>query len=189
MSNPTNSLRYATEREEANADHTVAKAADNQQAHLRRDQASGSSLKRPNERPVLTELGRWLTRSLALLAVVSCIALVAVGATPLLTAWSTAIARWTARGWAQIKVVPLSAIPLLLAGASYILLQGILRPPPLELLKRLMLGSAFLLWGVTQLMPVSLLATELGNVVIALYVIDLGLIIRTDLARDILAQG
>jgi hypothetical protein len=78
MSNPTNSLRYATEREEANADHTVAKAADNQQAHLRRDQASGSSLKRPNERPVLTELGRWLTRSLALLAVVSCIALVAV---------------------------------------------------------------------------------------------------------------
>ena len=47
-----------------------------------------------------------------------------------------------------------------------------------------MLGIAFLLWGVVQLMPVSDLATELGNVVIALYVIDLGLIIWTDLEKN-----
>jgi hypothetical protein len=63
-------------------------------------------------------------------------------------------------------------------------LQAILRPRPLELLKRLMLGAAFLLWGVVQLMPASSLATELGNVVIALYVVDLGLIIWTDLERN-----
>jgi hypothetical protein len=44
-----------------------------------------------------------------------------------------------------------------------------------------MLGIAFLLWGVVQLMPVGDLAAELGNVVIALYVLDLGLIIWTDL--------
>jgi hypothetical protein len=73
---------------------------------------------------------------------------------------------------------------LLLAGSSYLVLQAILRPPPLELLKRIMLGVAFLLWGVVQLMPASDLATELGNVVIALYVIDLGLIIWTDLEKN-----
>jgi hypothetical protein len=84
-----------------------------------------------------------------------------------------------------MKIAPLSALPLLLAGASYVVLQTIIRPPPLELLKRLMLGTAFLLWGVTQLMPASALTTELGNVVIALYVIDLGMIIRTDLRSEL----
>jgi hypothetical protein len=59
-----------------------------------------------------------------------------------------------------------------------------LRPRPFELLKRLMLGVAFLLWGVVQLMLASDLATELGNVVIALYVVDLGLIIWTDLQKN-----
>ncbi|HUN57879.1 MAG TPA: hypothetical protein VMU41_07170 [Candidatus Binataceae bacterium] len=99
----------------------------------------------------------------------------------MLTGLSVNVARWATRGWALMKGAPLSATPLLLAGAAYIVLQALLRPRPLELLKRLMLGSAFLLWGITQLMPVSALATELGNIVIALYVIDLGLIIRTDL--------
>jgi hypothetical protein len=33
----------------------------------------------------------------------------------------------------------------------------------LELLKRLMLGTAFLLWGVVQLMPASNLAAELAQ--------------------------
>jgi hypothetical protein len=88
------------------------------------------------------------------------------------------------RGWALAKNMPLSALPLLLAGSSYLVLQAILRPRPLELLKRLMLGTAFLLWGVVQLMPASNLTAELGNVVIALYVVDLGLIIRTDLEKN-----
>jgi hypothetical protein len=181
MPNPTSPLRLKVEREDfaVRVESVTDGLAGSE--HIARDRQSLGSLKRPSERSILVELGRWITRSLAVMAVVSCIALVAVGATPLLTAWSTAIARWTARGWAQIKVVPLSAIPLLLAGASYIVLQALLRPRPLELLKRMMLGSAFLLWGVTQLMPASALTTELGNVVIALYVIDLGLIIRTDL--------
>jgi hypothetical protein len=62
-------------------------------------------------------------------------------------------------------------------------MQALLRPRPLELLKRLMLGGAFLLWGVVQLMPISELANELGNVVIAMYVVDLALMIRPDLQR------
>jgi len=78
----------------------------------------------------------------------------------------------------------LSAIPLILAGAAYILLQAMLRPSGGELIKRLMLGSAFLLWGVVQMMPARPLTTELGSVVISLYVLDLALIIRGNLIES-----
>ena len=190
MSNQTNSLHSVTERERAAAnEHLNSGEVREKQPDGPPEQVATSSLKRPYERSFAIEIIRWLTRSLAVLAVVSCIALVAVGATPLLTAWSSAIARVSERGWAFIKAGPLSALPLLLAGSSYIVLQVILRPRPLELLKRLMLGFAFLLWGVTQLMAASNLATELGNVVIALYVIDLGLMIHGDLERDVLARS
>lgn len=83
-----------------------------------------------------------------------------------------------------MKNVPLSALPLLLAGISYLVLQVIVRPRPLELLKRVMLAAAFLLWGIVQLMPAGNLASELGNLVIALYVIDLGVIIWSDLEKN-----
>jgi len=114
----------------------------------------------------------------------SSFALLCVGATPLLTSMPAYLAKAAFRGWTVVKSLPLSALPLLLAGSSYVVLQAILRPRPLELLKRLMLGIAFLLWGVVQLMPASNLAAELGNVVIALYVLDLGLIIWTDLQKN-----
>jgi hypothetical protein len=181
MPNPTSPLRSKVEREDlaVRVESVTDVLADSE--HITRDRQSPGSLKRPGERSILVELGRWMTRSLAAMAVVSCIALIAVGATPLLTGLSVNLARWARYGWDLMKGAPLSALPLLLAGASYIVLQALLRPRPLELLKRMMLGSAFLLWGVTQLMPTSALTTELGNVVIALYVIDLGLIIRTDL--------
>ncbi len=143
-----------------------------------------SSLKRPGEGSAVEELLRWLTRSLAVFALVSTFALLCVGATPLLTSLPSLTAGVAFERWVLLKRLPLSALPLLLAGTSYLVLQAILRPPPLELLKRVMLGIAFLLWGVVQLMPASDLATELGNVVIALYVIDLGLIIWTDLERN-----
>lgn len=132
----------------------------------------------------MDELARWLARSLAVMAVVTSFALLCVGATPLLTSAPTRIALAASRGWALIRNLPLAALPLLLAGTSYLVLQAILRPPPLELLKRLMLGAAFLLWGIVLLMPVSDLTVELGNVVIALYVVDLGLIIWTDLRKE-----
>jgi len=47
--------------------------------------------------------------------------------------------------------------------------------------KRLLLGSAFLLWGIVQLMPPSVVATDLGDLVIALYVLDLGITIQAEL--------
>jgi hypothetical protein len=143
-----------------------------------------SSFKRPGEGSALEEILRWLARSLAMMALLSSFALLCVGATPMLSSLPTYVAKAVLYFWALVKKMPLSALPLLLAGSSYLVLQAILRPRPLELLKRLMLGAAFLLWGVVQLMPTSNLTTELGNVVIALYVVDLGLIIWTDLERN-----
>ena len=132
----------------------------------------------------MQELLRWLARSLAVMAVLSSVALLCAGATPLLTSLPAYITKASLQGWAVVKSLPLSALPLLLAGCSYLLLQAILRPSPLELLKRVMLAIAFLLWGIVQLMPAGDLATELGNLVIALYVIDLGLIIWTELQKN-----
>ena len=143
-----------------------------------------SSMKRPGERSALEELLRWLTRSLAIMAVLSSVALLCVGVTPMLSSFPAVIATQASRAWELLKNVPLSALPLLLAGISYLVLQVIVRPRPLELLKRVMLAAAFLLWGIVQLMPAGNLASELGNLVIALYVIDLGLIIWTDLEKN-----
>jgi hypothetical protein len=143
-----------------------------------------SSMKRPGERSAFEELLRWLTRSLAILAVLSSFALLCIGVTPMLSSFPAAIATQASRAWEFLKNVPLSALPLLLAGTSYLVLQAIVRPRPLELLKRVMLAAAFLLWGIVQLMPAGNLASELGNLVIALYVIDLGLIIWTDLEKN-----
>jgi hypothetical protein len=185
MPRSTSSLRFDTERAGFLADDgDTRKPAHEEEVQIEPNDDPPNSMRRPGEGPALQELLRWLTRSLAVLAVLSSFALLCVGATPLLTSLPTYIAKATFRGWSLIKNLPLSAIPLLLAGSSYIVLQAILRPRPLELVKRLMLGIAFLLWGIVQLMPVSDLAVELGNVVIALYVVDLGLIIWTDLKKN-----
>ncbi len=143
------------------------------------EQMAGS---RPAARgPLLDGVVRWLARSIAALAVLSSFALMYVGATPLLGRWTTLAGGAAASGWTTLIARPLSALPLLLTGVAYVVMQAVVRPRPLELLKRLTLAFAFLLWGAVQLMPASDLATELGNIVIALYVIDLGLIVWTEL--------
>ena len=77
-----------------------------------------------------------------------------------------------------------SAVPLLLIGAAYISLQPMVRPSPAELFKRLLLGFAFILWGIVQLLPPGRTTAVLGDVVIVLYVIDLSFIIKTHLKRE-----
>jgi hypothetical protein len=67
----------------------------------------------------------------------------------------------------------LSALPLLLAGLAFALLQVRLRPAPGVLFKRLLLAAAFIGWGVDQLLPPGRIALFLGDAVIALYVLDL----------------
>lgn len=67
----------------------------------------------------------------------------------------------------------ISAAPLLLIGVSLLIVQTMLRPRWTELLKNILLAAAFILWGVVQLMQESALSKRLGDIVIALYVLDL----------------
>jgi hypothetical protein len=77
----------------------------------------------------------------------------------------------------RLPAAAISAAPLLLVGASFLILQPILRPRLMELLKNLLLTATFLLWGAIQFMPQNALSIRLGNVVIALYVLDLAWVI------------
>ena len=131
---------------------------------------------RPSEKVLRSSAGL-----LAVASLLGCGALLLNDAAPQLIALGKVLLAMAPRAWALLGHAPLSALPLLLVGASYLALQGILRPAPIELLKRLMLGSAFLLWGIVQLMPPSVLATDLGDLVIALYVLDLGIIVQAEL--------
>jgi hypothetical protein len=73
----------------------------------------------------------------------------------------------------RLPAAVISAAPLLLVGASFLIMQPIIRPRLAELLKNVLLAGTFLLWGAVQLMPQNATAKRLGNVVIALYVLDL----------------
>jgi hypothetical protein len=75
----------------------------------------------------------------------------------------------------------ISAASLLLIGVSFLIVQAIQRPSLMELLKNALLAAAFLLWGVVQLMRRSDLSQKLGDVVIALYVVDLAWVIFASL--------
>jgi hypothetical protein len=142
-----------------------------------------ASLKRPEEKSGAVELARWAARSLTVLALLASTALLLVDATSRLTAAVRYFASIAPAAWAVVTHAPLSALPLLFAGLSYLALQLVLRPRSIELVKRVMLASAFLLWGVVQLMPASTLATDLGDLVIVLYVLDLGIIVSGELAK------
>jgi len=78
---------------------------------------------------------------------------------------------------------PMSATPLLLIGMTYLGFQLLVRPKPLDLFKALIVSSAFLLWGIDQLLPTGWFATTLGDVVIVLYVVDLGWMITDRLTQ------
>ena len=67
----------------------------------------------------------------------------------------------------------LSSIPLAMAGIGYAILQWRSRPPRETLLKRLLLAATFVIWAVDQLLPPGWLATFIGDVVVAAYVLDL----------------
>jgi len=94
-----------------------------------------------------------------------------------------------AKMWTPPGLPPrvISAAPLLLVGASFLFLQPIIRPRLMELLKNVLLAVTFLLWGAIQFMPQNTMSKRLGNVVIALYVLDLAWVIlgsRTSLKKS-----
>jgi hypothetical protein len=138
-------------------------------------------LKFHQERDTRAKVLRSVAGVLTMAALLGSAALLLSDAAPQLRAFGKVLLAMAPRAWALLGHAPLSAMPLLLAGASYVALQGVLRPAPFELLKRLMLGSAFVLWGIVQLMPPGVVATDLGDLVIALYVLDLGIIVQAEL--------
>ncbi len=76
-----------------------------------------------------------------------------------------------------------SACPLVIVGLAYLSLQVLKRPNLLAWVKAVMVGGAFILWGIDQLLPAGSLATGIGDLVIFLYVFDLQWLIRDDLAQ------
>ena len=107
----------------------------------------------------MDRLLRCLAIALVLVSLVSSTLLLALDAKT-----NDAASRWAAL---------ISALPLLAVGFSFVLVQLTIRPARIELLKNLLLAATFLLWGVVQLMTQSALSKTLGDVVIALYVVDL----------------
>jgi hypothetical protein len=67
----------------------------------------------------------------------------------------------------------LSSVPLAVAGIGYAVLQLRARPPREALFKRLLLAATFVIWAVDQLLPSGRIATLIGDMVIAAYVLDL----------------
>jgi hypothetical protein len=83
---------------------------------------------------------------------------------------------------------PISAAPLLLIGAASLGFLMLTRPKPLDLFKALLVSSAFILWGVDQMLPSGRLATTVGDVVIVLYVIDLGWVMGSAMRSRVAAE-
>ena len=78
---------------------------------------------------------------------------------------------------------PVSALPLLLIGTTYAMAQLLLRPQRWDLLQALLVSTAFVCWGIYQLLPASPGATFLGDLVITMYVVDLSIGIGKQLQR------
>jgi hypothetical protein len=66
---------------------------------------------------------------------------------------------------------------LLLIGSAYIALQGGAGQKGAETAKGVLLGLAFVLWGSEQFLPAGPTATGIDGVVIAIFVVDLSLMI------------
>src|SRR5215472_9427150 len=71
----------------------------------------------------------------------------------------------------------LGALPLALIAVTYLLYQAVRRPPPAELLKAMVLAAAFLLWAANQFWPQASSATLWNDLAIALFVIDVFLVV------------
>ena len=71
----------------------------------------------------------------------------------------------------------LGALPLALIAIAYLIYQTIRRPGPAELLKAILLVIAFLFWAANQFWPESRWGTLFNDIAIALFVLDVFLVI------------
>ena len=102
---------------------------------------------------------------------------VLLGSVIVLALGSGALLLFTDLPWPVLHLLahaPASAVPLLCIGLASLGFQFVVHPKRLDLVKALIVSAAFLFWGIDQLLPTGGIATTLGDVVIALYVLDLG---------------
>jgi hypothetical protein len=90
---------------------------------------------------------------------------------------------------ASVRHTWLAASALLLAGAACLGLASAVRGRPKDCFLRLSLGSAFILWGIQQLLLERSVSVLLGDMVIVLFVVDLGGIIETTFRSPIRTPG
>ncbi len=115
----------------------------------------------------------WIVRTIALLAVLAGVNQLLVDS-PLAARLPMRIDRATAE-----------ALPLLFVGIAYLAWLATERPGAIDLIKQLLIALAFILWGVSLLMPPGQSATLLGAVVIAIYVFDLAWMIEGNLRKKL----
>jgi hypothetical protein len=89
-----------------------------------------------------------------------------------LLAWEIAPTRFPANAHAVLGALPLAMIAI-----TYLVYQSVRRPPWRELVKAILLAAAFTFWAANQLWPNSALATLWNDIAIALFVLDVFLVI------------
>jgi len=70
----------------------------------------------------------------------------------------------------------LAAFPLAMIAFAYLVYQTAHRPAPLEFVKAILLAAAFLFWAANQLWPDLRQATLFNDIAIALFVLDVFLV-------------
>jgi hypothetical protein len=106
---------------------------------------------------------------LAIPLVLGLVTLISVG---LLLAWDVNPKLFPARAHDFLAAFPLAMIAI-----AYLLYQGARRPAAKELVKAIMLAIAFLFWAANQLWPDLPQATLFNDFAIALFVLDVFLVI------------
>jgi hypothetical protein len=71
----------------------------------------------------------------------------------------------------------LAAFPLAMIAVAYLAFQAVRRPTAMEFIKALILAAAFLCWAANQFWPDRRQATLLNDIAIALFVLDVFLVI------------
>jgi hypothetical protein len=117
---------------------------------------------------------RRLAIGCAAASLLSCLLLLVQDAVPVLTG--------------PVRHAWLASSALLLAGIACIALASAVRAHPKDVILRLSLGSAFILWGIQQLLHESRVSALLGDIVIVLFVVDLSAIIEIALRTNLNAR-
>jgi hypothetical protein len=78
----------------------------------------------------------------------------------------------------------MGSLPFIFIGISFICYQLSLHGPWRQRIKGLLLGLAFALWGSEQFLHASIWLTLLDNLVIAIFIVDLGLIVGGHVLKD-----